>query len=252
MDKFENFSENIKYNNETIKNVIMGGKYYTSLTPSSDINKNLESFDKSNKVALIGVLAPWCGYCKRLKDSGELKKIAAKFPVVVMDDKHHQTKNIMNVLGAEGFPALGIYHSGNLVPYNGNRTSVDIMAVMSKLEGSSKAPKKSAKLSGKIGKVEKSVTLKDYSREISKMSKTNKVVTVFLADWCGYCTKLKDSKLLEGLAERGVIVMTSDDKNKLSQEMKISGFPTIYCMRSGKNVIYNGDRSVESIIAFCK
>jgi len=248
LEKFEGFSDNIKYNNETIKNVILGGKYYSAISPSRSINSEFEKLDKSNKVGLVAILAPWCGYCKRLKESGELKKVAAKFPVLVMDDKHPQVKTLMNTMGSEGFPALGIYSSGQLMPYKNERTASDIIDVMSSIN----TPGKTTNVTGQIIKLNPSISLAEYNSKIKEMSGKNKVVTAFLADWCGHCKTLKASKILEKLASSGVVVLMADDKHSITSEMNITGFPSLYCVRNGKNVSYDGDRSAGAIIEFCK
>lgn len=245
-EKFENFTDSIKYNNETIKNVLSGGKHYLALSPSNDINKEFEKLDSKDKVALVGVLAPWCGYCKRLKESGELKTVAKHFDVIVLDDKHPQVRNIMNAMGAEGFPSLAIYYSGQLIPYKGDRKASDILRAMKSL--SNELPKVENFTSGKLIKIPNELTLKEFQE---KTKKHKKVVTVFMADWCGHCKRLKESKFLDKLAAMGANVFMADDNARLTKEMKVRGFPTIFCLKGGKQVSYDGERDPKMVFSFC-
>ena len=236
-ENFENFSDVMKYNNDTIKNVLGGGTHYKALSQKDDVLMKFKSMDKSNKVALVAVLAPWCGYCKRLKESGELRKIAKKFNVLILDDKHPQVNDVMHLLQAEGFPALGIYHQGQLMPYRGERTSKMIMSTMEDIYENTKSPKmmphnspKHSHMKEGVMVVPKDLPKRDYEMTLSQMvSKGNKVCTLFMADWCGHCKNLKESGIVEKLVDQGIIVMKADDETILAKEMKIQGFPTIYC-----------------------
>ena len=246
-ENFENFNDSMKYNNETIKNVLGGGFHYKALGPKDDILKKFQDLDKSKKMAVVVVMAPWCGYCKRLKSSGVLRKMANKYPVLTMDDQHPQTRDVMNAMEAEGFPAIGVYSHGKLIPYKGERSHEAMNHFMKMME----QPKMgmNMKMSGSMMPIPPQMSMKEYEK---KMKNMKMVCTVFMADWCGHCKRLKASGTLEKLAEMGVTVLMADDKSQLAREMRIEGFPTIYCMANGKNMKYQGDRSYESIMQFLR
>lgn len=243
-ENFENFNDSMKYNNETIKNVLGGGFHYKALSPKDDILKKFQELDKSKKIAIVAVMAPWCGYCKRLKSSGVLRKIANKYPVLTMDDQHPQTRDVMNAMEGEGFPSIGIYVNGKLLPYKGSR---EYEAIDNFMKSFSKQPKMEENNTTTPMVIPQQMSKNEYN----KILKTKKhVCTLFMAPWCGHCKRLKASGTLEKLANSGITVLVADDKTNLSKEMKIEGFPTIYCMANGKNMKYQGDRSYESIIQF--
>lgn len=133
-ETFENFGNVMGANTETMKNVLSGGMYYVSLNQNDNVVRKMNELEKHNKVALFAILAPWCGYCKQLKKSKILTKIARKMPVVVIDDKHPQVSEVMNIIQAKGFPALGIFIDGELVPYKGPREYEQIMKIMQDLQ----------------------------------------------------------------------------------------------------------------------
>lgn len=225
-DNFENFGNILNYKKETMMNVLSGGIHYLSITPTDDIIKKIKEL--KNKTALIAVLAPWCGYCKKLKNSGILKKVAKHFPVLVIDDKHPQVADLMHILQAEGFPALGIMNEGQLYPYRGEHT--EVLNVMKSL-GSSAVPE----------------TKKDL---MAMIKKHKNMCIMFLAPWCGHCKKIKENRIVEGLIGMNKKVLVITDENPLTREMKIEGFPTILCVKNGVIKKYEGERTVEEIVKF--
>lgn len=236
---FENFTNAINASNETIKNVFSGGLFYKSLSADDDVLKIMK---KNKKPILLVLTAPWCGYCKKLKSSGELTKVAKEFPVLQMDDSHPQTQEMMNVLQAEGFPAMGIISEGNVYPYNSSRDASTILRAMKQIEVSNETPIK----------VPESLNEGDVRNKIRNYhTNGKKVCTFFLAPWCGYCKKLKNEKVMEKLAKRGITVMEIDDKHPMAKSMKLPGFPSLICWKNGTvPVMYEGDRSVDDIMRF--
>lgn len=210
---FETCANSVKYKNETFTNILLGGKHYHALSPSEDIQQKFSDLNKSKKTALVAILAPWCGYCKQLKSSGALKTVASKYDVIVMDDKHPQTEKVMETLKARGFPSLGFFSNGKLIPYDGERKAEDILHVMDSISGSSKSK-----------------------------------CVIFMADWCGYCKQLKDSGLIEKLIDAGVEVQIEDDKSQLTKDLKIQGFPTIMIYKGEDLVPFKGERTLEGIM----
>lgn len=258
-EKFEGFTDNIKYSNENVKNFLNGGFHYKAIGPKDDILGNFKSLDKNGNVALVAVLAPWCGYCKRLKESGELTKVSKKFPVIVLDDKHPQVNNVMNLLQAEGFPAIGIYYQGQLLPYRGDRTSKFILEAMVAIKDNSSIDSETP-IGGrenfseqKVINVPKNVTKREYEAMLGQfVSKGGKVCTIFMAPWCGHCKNLKSSGIIENLVGSDIKVILADDETQLAQDMSIQGFPTIYCANQRGNIKYEGQRETSEILSFLR
>lgn len=244
-ENFENFGNMIKHNHETLTNVLSGGIHYMSINPNDNILTKFETLKKTNKTALVAVLAPWCGYCKKLKSSGVLNKIAKTYHVLVIDDKHSQTGDVMQLLQAEGFPALGIFGHGKLFPYKGSRTYNSIIDIMNQFEESS------VPLKGKIINVPSTAKTSDVSKLIKTYQKEGykNICMVHMADWCGHCKHLKESRELEKLAFNGCIVFVLKE-GPLTKHYKIKGFPTIVCIKNGKEVQYEGPRTADSILRF--
>ena len=82
---------------------------------------------ETGKGVLICILAPWCGHCKRLKESGELEKLSRTHSVVIASDENEHASKVMNKYKSRGFPTLLVMHqSGKVQPYNGDRIASEI------------------------------------------------------------------------------------------------------------------------------
>lgn len=120
----QNFTNVMKHDTENMENIFKGGVKYVSLKPTDSILDKLAELKKNNKTALIVATADWCGYCKKLKASGELSKVAKKYDVIAIDDSHPQIKNVMELMQGEGFPSLGVFMKGHVYPYKGERENI--------------------------------------------------------------------------------------------------------------------------------
>jgi glutaredoxin len=87
------------------------------------------STKKSGEVddAIVFILADWCGHCQTLKKSGEIEKIEKDMRVFRLDDKHAETKGMMEQLGSRGFPTIAMMKNKKLHNYSGSRTASAIM-----------------------------------------------------------------------------------------------------------------------------
>lgn len=107
---------------ETFVSMTKGGKHY----------KAMKSTDRLGKVitgdSFIMVLADWCGHCKRLKESGTLEEVSKDIPVIVLDDKHPESQDVMKQLKSQGFPTLGMIKGGKMVKYEGGRDASSMKA----------------------------------------------------------------------------------------------------------------------------
>lgn len=101
-------------------------KSYSKLNSSTTLQKSLTGKDK----AIVAVLAPWCGYCTKLKKSKLLENVSKNFPVVELDDKHNEAKLVMKTVKSGGFPTLAIWRDGKLRKYNGPRTVSGLLTAL--------------------------------------------------------------------------------------------------------------------------
>lgn len=134
MDCFEGFTDVMKANNETIKNKILGGKHYQVVKPNEKVVEKMKELHQSGKIGLFALVADWCGYCKRLKDSGVLTEISKNYPVFVINEQHSEMKDLLHMLKAQGFPTLAIFYNGNLKNYEGSRDARSIQNEMEQIK----------------------------------------------------------------------------------------------------------------------
>lgn len=86
-------------------------------------------------------------------------------------------------------------------------------------------------------------------QEVDKKGK--KALIAILADWCGHCKNLKDSKILEKIAQKCHVYVISDkhyQAGQIMQKANSEGFPTLVIYSGGKMDLYKGPRSKEAIM----
>jgi len=127
---FEKFENIVSSNNETLKYKLKGGKHYRVLNHEEDIIDVMKKLEQEGKPAIIAVLADFCGYCRDLKRSGVLVGVAKKYPVIVLDENHPQSRALMEKLEFNGFPLISIFSNRNLRLYKGPRETNSILASM--------------------------------------------------------------------------------------------------------------------------
>jgi thiol-disulfide isomerase/thioredoxin len=96
------------------------GSSYKVLDKKQKVSSNLNN-------GILAILAPWCGYCKKMKASGLLKKVSETISVVEIDDKHPDSAGIMEKLKAPGFPTLIVVTNGKMSLYKGDRSVEGIL-----------------------------------------------------------------------------------------------------------------------------
>ena len=96
--------------------------------------------------------------------------------------------------------------------------------------------------------------------EFKDSTKNGKVFTLFYANWCGHCKKMKPdweaaAKQVNVNGQKKMVMVDLGDKDDLAQEQlrkdyNIRGYPTILDLEGGKQVgDYSGDRSVSALVS---
>ena len=230
---------------ETFVNQLGGAGRYHKLT-DSDTVESVISQHSGNECTLVVVGADWCGYTRKLYESGELQKAAKSHLVVVVDEKHKQAEKIMKETGSGGFPTIAIHcKQRGFGKYEGPRTAEAMIAACScnSVKSSDTNPK-IIKTSNKENPIE---TAKTVCRETGRG-----VLICLLADWCGHCKRLKESGELDKVAMTNPVVIASDENEHTSSimnEYKSRGFPTLLVMKkSGMVKPYDGSRMSQEIV----
>lgn len=87
----------------------------------------------NDKICLLKVYAPWCGYCIRMADDMNfLAKSLGKKDIPVLSINYEQNKELVGAIGSNGFPTMFIVDkSGNLHKVNmGSRSVVEILTAI--------------------------------------------------------------------------------------------------------------------------
>ena len=230
---------------ETFVNQLGGAGRYHKLT-DSDTVESVISQHSGNECTIVAVTAEWCGYCKKLYESGELQKAAKSHLVVVVDEKHKQAEKIMKETGSGGFPTIAIHcKQRGFGKYEGPRTAKAMIAACScnSVKSSDTNPQ-IIKVSNKENPIESAKTV---CRETGKG-----VLICLLADWCGHCKRLKESGELDKVAMTNPVMVASDENEHTSSimnEYKSRGFPTLLIMKkNGMVKPYDGSRMSQEIV----
>ena len=86
-------------------------------------DKFSSGYGASSSEGITFLLADWCGHCQQLKNSGEIKKLSSMVNVVVHDDKHKRTRELMKEFESNGFPTIIIRKGSKKLKHNGSRTA---------------------------------------------------------------------------------------------------------------------------------
>ena len=97
-------------------------------------NLRVENFEQK-KATLVWYKADWCGHCNRMKNDWaevEAKVDKSKVDVKVVKDTDKGADKILQEKGVQGFPTIHLEKDGKTIPYEGPRTSKDILAFVDK------------------------------------------------------------------------------------------------------------------------
>lgn len=101
------------------------------------------------------------------------------------------------------------------------------------------------------------LTDRDFIRGVPKMASSGRVLAMFYAPWCPYCTKTV-AAMTEAASILGrdhgirVVALNADLYETIAQDAKVQGFPTIRLYDSGKMVRehQSGDRTTKALVSF--
>ena len=84
---------------------------------------------------------------------------------------------------------------------------------------------------------------------------------LFYTEWCGHCQNFKPEwekakKQLDGKKINGVKVnfheIDCDKEEDLAKEYNVSGYPTVKCIKKDEVKDYDGERSEDAVVEFCR
>jgi len=134
--KCDEFTDLVVFNGETLANKVQGGKNYHAVSPKEDIKELIEEKKDSNgNFSFIAILADWCGFCQKLKQSKALTKLSKDYNVFVLTDAHPQATPLMQLVESEGFPTLIIadHEKNKLYKYENGREYILMKQTMDKM-----------------------------------------------------------------------------------------------------------------------
>ncbi|KAI1283729.1 Ceramide synthase 6 [Halotydeus destructor] len=219
-----------------------GDKHVKLVTSSGQLDTILSS----SKPVLVQFFAPWCGHCKRFKEtySKAARALATAAGVQVVAVDGDQAKDLMGREGVQGFPTVRLYlapgsGSGKFKEYSGSRDSAtavtDFVLDTLKAEARKQLGGSSSSGSGGGGQV---VELTDAN--FGAKTASGVWLVEFFAPWCGHCKQLEP--VYRQLAARAV-----------AQAQGVKGFPTIKLFKEGRHVEdYQGPRDLASLLDYVR
>jgi thiol-disulfide isomerase/thioredoxin len=102
----------------------------------------------------------------------------------------------------------------------------------------------------------KKITDSDYKKILEENNGRN-ILIWFYATWCGHCqhfAPIYDDIYDEMHTDDDYVILCVDidESPEMSSEYEITGIPTIYKLEGDTNILYEGARTKDSIIAFLK
>jgi thiol-disulfide isomerase/thioredoxin len=100
------------------------------------------------------------------------------------------------------------------------------------------------------------MTDSDYKKMLEEIN-GRQILILFYATWCGHCQRFAPiyDNIYDELKtdeDYAILCVDIDESPELSSEYAITGIPTIYKIEGDTKILYEGDRTKDSIIAFLK
>ncbi|XP_059055223.1 protein disulfide-isomerase A5 [Achroia grisella] len=214
------------------------------------------------KHAIVMFYAPWCGHCKSTKP--EFVKAAEQFADELMvafgavDCTVHQ--DVCGNYDVKGYPTIKYfsYFDKQVKDYSGGRKEADFVSFIHTHMGSQQTSQKAAKSNQDAGFGVNVLLSTDDDFEKIIAAPTHTFV-MFYATWCGHCVTAKPafSRLATALktdkSPVKAVAVEAAENSKAADLAGIQTLPTFKMFAAGKHVAdYDGDRSVEDMVNFCK
>jgi protein disulfide-isomerase A6 len=177
--------------------------------------------------------ANWCPHCVNFKSDWKKFKKAVDGKIVCRQYEESENKELMAKKGINGFPTLRIIVDGNMEEYDGQcdfKTLHNyVMNKMNKLGSESD----------------------NKSDNESDNKKLPVKITLYYAEWCGYCKRFKPTweKLKEAFNGKVNYAEYESENKKVMERENIRSFPTIKITYNGQTEIYKGGREFDVLFS---
>ncbi|KAI1298129.1 Thioredoxin domain-containing protein 5 [Halotydeus destructor] len=214
------------------------------------IDVTVDDFLKEGR-HFVEFYAPWCGHCQRLVPIWE--QLAQSFEndelVRISKIDCNEFREACKPWGVRGYPSLLWIVDGKVIEkYQGERTHEALKKfVLDKVEAD-------LATDGATATPDLVATLTDQN--FDKTIKSGVTFVEFYAPWCGHCKSLAPiwddlAKKMHGTADFRLAKVDCNQFEKLCDQHKVDGFPTLLLFKDGAQVVeYESDRSLETLHAF--
>lgn len=239
---------------------------------------------KASSGVLVMFYAPWCGHCKKMKPGFAKASVrAADLGLVgfgAIDCTRRVNKNVCSQSDVGSFPTLKFFAGARGVgaDYDGGRDENGILKfaheaagqdVPSWLTDEIAAAEAAAKEKARVAAEADAAWTGDDNKVVHLggsdfkqfLSKTQTMLTMFYAPWCGHCKAMKPaymeaaSEIEDSSTFRFTAVDCTEEANKgLCKEFNVTGYPTLknFASAAAPATAYKGARNTGGFVAHAK
>uniref|UniRef100_A0A4W5Q650 Thioredoxin domain-containing protein n=1 Tax=Hucho hucho TaxID=62062 RepID=A0A4W5Q650_9TELE len=214
----------------------------------------------SSELFLVEFYAQWCGPCRAFAAAYEAIAEDLKSDMVVARIDGALEEELRTRLNVESYPSVLLVDKTKRLVYafpSKNERTKD--AVLDFVKGGYKAttPTQEAKDIPTSPLVDQAalVDVQTLTTDDVRGSKLARLV-MFHAPWCGHCNKLLPTfgKVATALKAKNIIAGSIDGTNvanrPLMQAFRVASYPTILMLHDDSYTLFEGDRSVDALVAF--
>jgi thiol-disulfide isomerase/thioredoxin len=233
---------------------------FTNTTKTDETFKNT-----NNNITVYNFNTSWCGHSLRFQPSWDnfVKSLSKNDNIKTIDAKCDTNKydNLVKKYNVEGYPTVIIDYGNKFIKYNGNRTVNGLRNALelSSIDDETKYNDMPSnhRCGGPTNQEHKMGNQEPTKMGNQELAKTK--IYNFNTSWCGYSVKFQP--IWDNFAERindpniKVIDVKCDNKSnaELCEKYDVPGYPSVVKVDSSNKVThYNGPRTVEGLINFCK
>ena len=250
-------------------------------SPVKLTNENFHSKTSDGRVWFVKAFAPWCGWCKKIKDTWIALSAAnaGREDAAVGEIDCTEDKDICNELGIRGFPTLQIFYKGAVGDkFTGER---DLPTLQKYLDDKVTELKAGAGAEGEDEEEEEeeedeeeeeeeeeeegevAVDTGDSAEVVLTAQNFDEIVAApgkatfikFFAPWCGFCKQMaaawKDLAQEVNTDQSKIIIasLNCDNEGDLCKKLSVDGYPTLKLFINGedKAEYEEGDRSKDDL-----